>query len=89
VLALPEGRVVEDRPLPPGYSIRVADEADYRPAWEVVEDAFLEWSVRDRQGFEDFMAGVAGPSSPMPSPRRPSRSDHGGSGSSGGSGWVV
>jgi GNAT superfamily N-acetyltransferase len=24
----------------------------------VIEDAFLEWSVRDRQGFEDFSAQV-------------------------------
>ncbi|HEU4915289.1 MAG TPA: hypothetical protein VFV13_01855 [Acidimicrobiia bacterium] len=29
--------------------IRTALEVDYRAAWEVVEDAFLEWAVRERQ----------------------------------------
>ena len=56
MLALPEGRVVEDRPLPPGYSIRVADEADYRPAWEVVEHevtrvTFRPLTARDLAGY--------------------------------------
>jgi GNAT superfamily N-acetyltransferase len=58
VLALPDGHEIVERPLPAGYSIRAAHEGDYRAAWEVVEDAFLEWSVRERQSFEDFMAGV-------------------------------
>ena len=31
-------------------------EADHRAAWTVIEDAFLEWSQRDRQSFEDFCA---------------------------------
>jgi GNAT superfamily N-acetyltransferase len=57
VLQLPEGKEIEAQPLPPGYSIRSADgEADQRAAYEVVEDAFLEWSERDRQSFEDFAA---------------------------------
>ena len=30
----------------------------YRAVWTVIEDAFLEWSVRDRQSFEDFSAQV-------------------------------
>jgi GNAT superfamily N-acetyltransferase len=58
VLSLPEGRAIEERPLPPGYSIMTAMDRDHRAAWAVVEDAFLEWSARERQSFEDFMAGV-------------------------------
>jgi mycothiol synthase len=58
VLVLPEGRTIPDRPLPPGYTIRTATPSDHRATWTVIEDAFLEWSVRDRQGFEDFSAQV-------------------------------
>jgi mycothiol synthase len=58
VLALPEGQAIPDRPLPPGFTIRTATESDHRAAWIVIEDAFLEWSVRDRQSFEDFSAQV-------------------------------
>jgi GNAT superfamily N-acetyltransferase len=57
MLELPEGGRIETQPLPQGYSIRTAaDEADHRAAWTVIEDAFLEWSQRDRQSFEDFCA---------------------------------
>lgn len=57
VLELPEGKDVEAQPLPEGYAIRDAvDDADRRAAWTVVEDAFLEWSERDREPFEDFAA---------------------------------
>ena len=58
VLALPEGQTIPDRPLPPGFTIHTAIESDHRAAWTVIEDAFLEWSVRDRQSFEDFSAQV-------------------------------
>ena len=58
VLALPEGRDIEERALPAGFAIRTATESDRRAAWTVIEDAFLEWSVRDRQSFEDFSAQV-------------------------------
>ncbi|MET0696335.1 MAG: GNAT family N-acetyltransferase [Acidimicrobiia bacterium] len=58
VLALPEGRDIEDRALPPGYAIRTATDSDHRTTWAVIEDAFLEWAVRDRQSFEDFSAQV-------------------------------
>ena len=58
VLALPDGRRIEDQPLPGGYAIRSATEDDHRAAWTVIEDAFLEWSDRDRQPFEDFAAQV-------------------------------
>jgi GNAT superfamily N-acetyltransferase len=58
VLTLPEGQTIPDRPLPPGFTIQNASESDHRAAWNVIEDAFLEWSVRDRQSFEDFSAQV-------------------------------
>jgi GNAT superfamily N-acetyltransferase len=61
VLELPEGKQIEAQPLPDGYAIRSADgEADQRDAHRVIEDAFLEWSARPRQPFEDFAAEVIG-----------------------------
>ena len=57
VLQLPEGREIEPQPLPDGCSIRTAEgEADLRAVHDVLEDAFLEWSERDREAFEDFEA---------------------------------
>jgi mycothiol synthase len=57
VLQLPEGTEIEAQPLPAGHAIRSAvTEADQRAAHEVIEDAFLEWSERERQTFEDFAA---------------------------------
>ena len=57
VLELPPGEDVATHPLPEGYSVRTAEgEADQRAAWTVIEDAFLEWSERERQSFEDFAA---------------------------------
>ena len=58
VLELPEGRAIEEGPLPPRYSTREASRDEYRAVWEVVEGAFLEWSLRERQRFEDFSAQV-------------------------------
>jgi GNAT superfamily N-acetyltransferase len=58
VLALLDGRTVEAQPLPAGYAIRAAGPSDHATAWTVAEDAFLEWSKRDRQPFEDWAAGV-------------------------------
>ena len=58
VLQLPPGRTVPDRPLPEGYAVRAATEAEHRACWTVVEDAFLEWSDRERSSFEDWAAGV-------------------------------
>ncbi len=60
VLALPEGGKIEDRPLPSGHMIRSAVDEDHWAIWTLIEDAFLEWSVRDRQSFEDFSAQVMG-----------------------------
>jgi len=60
VLQLPEGAEIVDRPLPEGYAVREAAPAEYPAAHVVVEDAFLEWSVRDRETYEDFRAVVMG-----------------------------
>src|SRR4051812_17526013 len=49
VLQLPAGATVPLRELPPGYAIREAAPEDYETCWSVLEDAFLEWSVRDRE----------------------------------------
>ncbi|MFN8192810.1 MAG: GNAT family N-acetyltransferase [Nocardioidaceae bacterium] len=56
VLQLPEGAEIADRPVPEGYVVREATPEDYRAAHDVVEDAFLEWSVREREDFDDFAA---------------------------------
>jgi mycothiol synthase len=57
VLQLPPGKEIEGQPLPEGYTIRDAvSESDRRAAWQVIEGAFLEWSKRERQSFEDFTA---------------------------------
>ena len=58
LLRLPEGAKVPFRALPDGYVVREATEADYRACWNVLEDAFLEWSVRDREPYLDFLAEV-------------------------------
>ena len=56
VLQVPEGATVPHREVPPGYAIRAATPDDYEAVWNVVEDAFLEWSVREREPYEDFLA---------------------------------
>lgn len=58
VLRLPEHRQVPVRELPPGYLIREATPDDYASVCTVVEDAFLEWSVRDREPYDDFLAST-------------------------------
>ena len=58
VLAVPEGRTVQAQPLPAGYAVREAARSEYTAAWTVAEDAFLEWSKRERQPFEDWSASV-------------------------------
>jgi mycothiol synthase len=57
-LVLPEGTSIPERPLPEGYTLREATPEDHPACWTVVEDAFLEWSVRDRMPFEDFIAMI-------------------------------
>ncbi len=60
VLQLPAGATVPTRELPPGYAIRAATPGDYEAVWTVVEDAFLEWSTRERDTLEDFLAITVG-----------------------------
>jgi mycothiol synthase len=56
VLKLPAGASIAERPLPDGYAVRAADPAEYAAVHTVVEDAFLEWSERDRESYDDFAA---------------------------------
>ena len=59
VLELPAGDVIAPQPLPEGYAVRPASgEADHRAAWVVNEDAFLEWSERERSTFEEWASNV-------------------------------
>lgn len=58
VLKLPDGVDITRRDLPPGYSVRAARPEEYPALHEVVEDAFLEWSVREREPFADFEAEI-------------------------------
>ena len=61
VLVLPEGRQLPDRPLPTGHTLRAAEsEDDRRQVHDVIEDAFLEWSVREKQPYADWIAQVVG-----------------------------
>lgn len=60
VLRLPPGATVPRRALPAGYAVRAATPQDLRSAWTVQEDAFLEWSVRDRVPFEHWHAEITG-----------------------------
>jgi mycothiol synthase len=60
VLQLPPGAEIAERELPEGYAVRTATDADLPAAHEVLEDAFLEWSEREREPFEDFRASVLG-----------------------------
>jgi mycothiol synthase len=60
VLRLPEGATIPERDLPEGYAIRTAGPDDMGAAHDVLEDAFLEWSVREREPYEDFAAATLG-----------------------------
>ena len=59
-LELLEGATVPDRPLPDGYVARTADPSEYEQCWTVQEDAFLEWSKREREPFDDWLAEMTG-----------------------------
>jgi mycothiol synthase len=60
VLKLPAGAEIVERPLPEGYAVREASPEEYRDVHAVIDAAFLEWSVRDPEPFEDFAAVVMG-----------------------------
>jgi mycothiol synthase len=59
-LELPADAQIPPRDLPPGYAIREATPADHEACWTVIEDAFLEWSERDRTPLDDWLATVVG-----------------------------
>ena len=61
VLDLPEGKEIQDRPLPEGYALRAAEPEDYPKVHDVIEDAFLEWSERDRQSYADRGSVIGSP----------------------------
>ena len=56
VLKLPPGARIVERPLPAGYDVRTALPAEHRAVHDVIEDAFLEWSDREREAYDDFAA---------------------------------
>jgi mycothiol synthase len=57
VLELPPDRRIEPQPLPEGYALRTAvSDSERRAVHEVIEDAFLEWSERNRTTYDDFEA---------------------------------
>lgn len=58
VLELPPGAEIPHREPPEGYVVREARPEELRDCWTVTEDAFLEWSERERDTFEDWSAGV-------------------------------
>jgi mycothiol synthase len=58
VLAVPEGATIPARDLPPGYVVREARPDEHVAMHDVLEDAFLEWSERERESFEEFTATV-------------------------------
>ena len=58
VLQLPPGQEIPDRDLPDGFVLRQARGDELQAVHDVLEDAFLEWSVRPRESFEDFTAAV-------------------------------
>jgi ribosomal protein S18 acetylase RimI-like enzyme len=59
-LALPADATIPVRPLPEGYVVREAGPAEYEQCWTVQEDAFLEWSEREREPFDAWLAGITG-----------------------------
>lgn len=58
VLELPPGATVPHRDAPEGYVVREATPDEYQACWTVTEDAFLEWSERERDTFADWAATV-------------------------------
>ena len=58
VLTLPEDAAIPVRDLPEAYAIRAATPQDHEQVWTVIEDAFLEWSEREREPFADWVATV-------------------------------
>lgn len=59
-LILPEGATIPAAPLPTGFTVRGAGPADLSACWSVTEDAFLEWSKREREPEQHWIARVTG-----------------------------
>ncbi len=60
-LALPSREALAAVEPPPGYAIREARQPDeIEDSWNVIEDAFLEWSKRERKLLVDWTATTAG-----------------------------
>jgi GNAT superfamily N-acetyltransferase len=59
VLVFPDSHELVEQPLPAGHAIRVAEsDEDRRAAHDVIEDAFLEWSVREKSTYDDWIAQI-------------------------------
>jgi GNAT superfamily N-acetyltransferase len=58
ILQLPEGASIPTRDLPEGYAVGAATPEQHEQCWTVQEDAFLEWSVRERDSFEAWRSGT-------------------------------
>jgi GNAT superfamily N-acetyltransferase len=58
VLHVPDDATIATRPLPEGYAVRAARPEEYPALHTVIEDAFLEWSRRDREAYADFEAEI-------------------------------
>ena len=58
VLELPPGAAIPHRDAPAGYEVREARPEEYEACWAVTEDAFLEWSERERETYEDWASNV-------------------------------
>jgi ribosomal protein S18 acetylase RimI-like enzyme len=57
VLALPAGAEIEQRSLPPGYTMgHCPDARRERAAYEVIQQAFDEWEGRERESYADWAA---------------------------------
>jgi GNAT superfamily N-acetyltransferase len=56
VLMLPEETAIPLRELPAAYAVRAATPQDHEQVWTVIEDAFLEWSEREREPYADWLA---------------------------------
>jgi mycothiol synthase len=56
LLAVPDNARIPARPLPQGYAVRAATAEEHEACWTVQEDAFLEWSARERDPFESWQA---------------------------------
>ena len=56
VLKLDPTSSVPERPLPPGFTVGTARPNEHHAVHDLIEDAFLEWSERERESFDDFAA---------------------------------